>query len=563
MNEFQLKAVNFDTNCVITACLGSGKTTVLVNKAKRILSNSNHYLIGVTFSKNSADELGERLIQLCGPSVVTQFKTGTFHSLAKRQLESYYGGKKLRILANHERNLILRDLYNSMGSDRKYQDFVMQIDVFKSTTQPDMEDDDYRIFVEYQKILKGRQVYEFSDMILESVALMQSGKMKPLYATHMMVDEFQDTDQSQYEWVKQNATLSKMITTVVGDDDQTIYGFRSAQGYHGMMQFKEEYKATLISLPINYRCAPEILNPAAKLITRNTSRVDKNIQAHKQPGGKVDVKNFATRDNELTEMMSILLNENPNEWAILGRTNKVLDIVELYLNDEGIECQRTKGDSFWEKRSTGVFLGTLTSLFKDDWTMLASTLQFIGIPHSLTEKLRSVDENQWHLIVEKTQTQNSEKMSKTVQDFVAKRKLWRQLLQDFQVNSVCMLAEKYLKDFAYEGEQDLLKYARKSLQKKKGSLQQRVAQVKLKKESKDQPSGVYITTMHGSKGLEFEKVWIVAAEDGESPLKDEPIEEERRLFYVAMTRAKQHLVISYSDSEGEMSPFLSESALIR
>ncbi|MCL5796058.1 MAG: UvrD-helicase domain-containing protein, partial [Gammaproteobacteria bacterium] len=102
MNEFQLKAVNFDTNCVITACLGSGKTTVLVNKAKRILSNSNHYLIGVTFSKNSADELGERLVQLCGPSVVTQFKTGTFHSLAKRQLESYYGGKKLRILANHE-----------------------------------------------------------------------------------------------------------------------------------------------------------------------------------------------------------------------------------------------------------------------------------------------------------------------------------------------------------------------------------------------------------------------------------------------------------------------------
>lgn len=122
------------------------------------------------------------------------------------------------------------------------------------------------------------------------------------------------------------------------------------------------------------------------MITRNTSRVDKNIQAHKQPGGKVDVKNFATRDNELTEMMSILQNENPNEWAILGRTNKVLDIVELYLNDEGIECQRTKGDSFWEKRSTGVFLGTLASLFKDDWTMLASTLQFIGIPHSLTEK---------------------------------------------------------------------------------------------------------------------------------------------------------------------------------
>lgn len=558
MNAYQKQAVEETENCVVTACPGSGKTTVLVNKAKRIIEQKGTFLLGVTFSKDSSVELKERLIALCGKEAETRVLTGTFHGLAKQQLERYYKGSKLRILNAHEKFLMLTDLHRSMGSDRSFKELQAQIEVFKSTPFPDEEDDDYKIFLEFQKILKERKVYEFSDMLLESVQLMSEGKMKPYYGTHLLADEFQDTDRAQYEWIKQHAK-SGMITTVVGDDDQSIYGFRNAEGYEGMMRFKEEFSAKIISLPVNYRCAPEILKPAAKLISYNKFRVQKDIKAFQEPGGRLELLNFATRDEELDAFVETV-SENSGDWAVLGRTNKVLDIVELYLRDEGIDYRRKDGSDFWEKKVTGVYLGTLVSVEKEDWTMIASTMHFIGIPHAVTEQLKNQSEDKWEEIVSKTNNNDTERMTKAIKSFVDRRKNWKKLNEEGHYNLLCSVVEKWISEFSNDGEKELLKYASKSLKKKKGNLISKAFSAKLKRENSNK-EGVYITTMHGSKGLEFKNVWLIGIEDGECPLKDQLLDEERRLFYVGMTRAKKLLVISYADSQGEMSQFLVESGV--
>ena len=277
-------------------------------------------------------------------------------------------------------------------------------------------------------------------MLLEAVSLMDEEKIKPYYGTHLLVDEFQDTDRAQYEWIKQHAKTG-MITTVVGDDDQSIYGFRNAEGYAGMMRFKTDFNAQLISLPINYRCAPEILYPAARLINQNKERVEKDITAFQKPGGKVEILNFATRDDEIDAFVETV-KDNPNSWAILGRTNKILDIVELYLKDEGVNYRRTAGSDFWDKKITGVYLGTLVSIVKQDWTMIASTLHFIGIPHAVTEKLKNQPQESWAEIVSKTNNNDTERMTNAVEDFVAKRKTWTKLNEDGNYNLVCTVVEK-------------------------------------------------------------------------------------------------------------------------
>lgn len=150
----------------------------------------------------------------------------------------------------------------------------------------------------------------------------------------------------QKEWILEHGRNGTHIT-LVGDDDQSLYSFRMALGYKGLVAVTETLGSIELTLPVNYRCAPNILEHAAKLIRRNKDRANKNIKAHKEVPGEISVSRYPTRPDEGKAIAEFLKALQPmGEWAVLARTNGMLDEIEMCLNSAGISTTRSGGKSF-------------------------------------------------------------------------------------------------------------------------------------------------------------------------------------------------------------------------
>lgn len=568
LNPEQNEAVLHDGHALVVAIPGSGKTRVLQEKTVYLLKREPQARIVVcTFTRDAADEVRSRILAAY-PDANNRLIVGTFHSLCLLQLKS--ASKKIRIISEAEQRHMLRQALTRVDMRISFTEAVGIIDYFKSRDPATLKSDPgYPLYLAYQEMLERHQASDFSDILLKCVSGMKDGSVHPLSCEYMLVDEAQDTDLVQLSWVLTHIELGKgrIHTTVVGDDDQSIYGWRAASGYPGMMEYQRYTNAKLITLDTNYRSKSEILLPASKLIKHNKDRISKELKSYRGPGGKVDIKCFNDLQHEVEAVVQ-MVRKTPEVWAVLARTNGHLDLLESELSREDIPYSRSASGSFWSLDAVHTFTSLIESICSGSELGIEKSLLLCGIRRKQIEEMKLAG-SLHHSLLKDTLDGFRFTVEQKESFFLFKEryKKWSALNENKNYPMVLLGLMQWISYHAKLKEKDVenIAKAQQILFEKNGSLLQRLNSVKQLNQKNGNSQGVQLLTLHSSKGLEFPNVWLIHANEETMPHKDsmEDIDEERCLFYVGMTRAKDHLIISYSNGEDdEYSRFLTESGFI-
>lgn len=592
---------------------GSGKTRVLVYKVEHILNvDPGGKIVVMSFTQDSALEIRKRILDLV-PHAAKNVATGTFHSLAFNQLKRGDGGFKGTVLSPGQMKSYIERAKNEckdpeiLGMD--LNEAVGVIEHLKLTPGYVPGNNPHgRLFTAYSKLTERNNVMDFADMLSRAVAKMQAGEIPPLNCSHLLTDESQDLDEMQYAWcvehIRRRDNKPGAKFTVVGDDDQSIYKFRRALGYAGMMRFKDEFGAELIMLDTNYRCRPEILSSAAKVINYNENRVTKALDAARKKGGVVEAwqcENAADEANLLINKIKEISAGNPippptkikardkdggiivgddnkpvmveynysvgikaDEWAVFARNNHNLKVLAAAMRANGIP-HKYSGPNLWSDQPVCFVLALLTSLATGQQAGYDSALHYAGLDEDTIERLHCDYGGDFSQMV---YDQNLAKKygpgtATTLASFNKNVMDWRRAIKNgrhtLAVGGVFNWFLDGLGGYSkndkdsgrYQREYIALASCREILNAIPGPIMARIALLlgpEEEQEDSDQDNRVTLGTLHSSKGLEFENVWLFSMDDGVIPdLKEwTPAiqEEERRLFYVGMTRAKERLFIS-------------------
>ena len=567
LNPFQERAVSTAGHCTVLACPGSGKTRVLSERAIRLLtSHDRGRLCAVTFTRDAAAELKSRILPSCKPDVGRRLAVGTFHSIALSQLKRLPRSiKPRRLLSEGERLALLRRCLAEHPIAASFDDTLKFIDSAKARISPPIASDPEleMIYGIYQETLSSEGAMDFSDIVLSVVQKMHAQEMMPLPIRWLLVDEAQDMDEVQMEWVKAHG-LAGIEVSLVGDDDQSLYAFRHAMGYLGLTDVSGTLVSTETTLPLNYRCAPNILEHAAKLIAHNKLRAPKRIEAFRTSPGEVHVIRASDRWDEAELLLARIRAVGPDaEWGILGRTNSMLDPLEVSLSGANIPYRRTGGKRIWDRKLGSTYLGILRSVFDGGWTGVANALSFSGVAASSinSREIQTTGDCLSYLatILDTRSTDGDDRPK--VLGLLAGMTSWIEQSKKGRVELVIHGVSTWMTPFCGNPQQvALLQGMDSSLSKLAGTLSQRLRYVS-SADNQRKSTGIQLMTLHSSKGLEFDNVWIVGVEEGNLPHTDSSEEEERRLMYVGMTRARNRLIISSAMEEGTESRFLSEAGL--
>lgn len=529
--------------------------------ARLIADNSTGRLCAVTFTRDAADELKARILASCSKEHERRLAVGTFHSIALAQLRR--SKKRLpRLLSEGERLTLLRRCWNHHAPELSFEEAVQAVDAAKARLTPPMFSSPAleSLFHAYEELLRSEGAMDFADLLLLAVRSMTNGDMPALPIRWLLVDEAQDMDEVQMEWVLIHSR-SGVEVTLVGDDDQSLYAFRHALGYAGLQEVTRTLSATETTLPINYRCAPNILAHAAKLIGHNKDRAPKKIMAHRDDPGEIRVVRAPTRWDEADLIVREIKSGGKQEWAILGRTNALLDVAEAALSEAGVPYLRTGGKSVWEHSVGSVFLGLLRSVLDDSWVGVANALAFCGIrPEWINGlSLRATGSCAQRLDRAIRETEDAS-VAKTLMRLRMGLASWAEQAGKGRAALVAHGVAQFIAEYCKPNQAQLLSRLEASVAKMSGSLAQRLAALSRSGQRQEQRF-VQIMTLHASKGLEFDNVWILGCEDGNLPHIDSSEEDERRLLYVGMTRARNRLILSCALEEGLESRFFEEAGL--
>lgn len=582
LNPAQAQAVRQVGHLLVTACPGSGKTAVLKERAiHKLRSDPNCRGVGVTFTKDAAKELLHRVLKDF-PDAADRFRVGTFHSLCMDQLRR--SGINVSLVNDAQQNQLIHRAWTETSNHSKspltFEKTKKYIESIKSKPQPDLSRiDDFAVAIyrRYEELLRRIDAMDFSDLIVRATQGMMNGTVLPMDGNFMLVDEFQDTDEVGLAWVDEHRRNGFEIT-VVGDDDQSIYGWRNAEGFRAMEKFRTSSNAAHINLDTTYRCAQEIIEPAARLIVKNDNRMSKRLRTENMLRGTVRNVKAADRNDEFNRLMKAIEESGrPGSWGVLARSNKILDAAETVLGAK-FEVSRNNDKSFWEMQAPSLYLSLCKSMVDDN---------LVGVDHAL--KMAGLAEVRLNAIHARFPSRQRGSLTRYIQNVDARAlpaeailkksmRSWLDLCRKGFVETALDGIEEYLKtrikfvdDLApptvkktlKEREERRLLAASRAMKGIRGTLRERVRYVSHAKKDQDDPANaserVRLMTIHGSKGLEFPNVWILGCEDGVVPASGSPKEEERRLFYVGMTRAKQNLYMSHS--VGEPTEFLKEAGV--
>jgi superfamily I DNA/RNA helicase len=565
LNPQQREVVETRSPCLAIACPGAGKTGTIATKAAVLLADPNVMVGAVTFSRDAALELRSRILNLAGEGTQKRLLAGTFHSLAYKQVLGANSGPKIEIANEGDRFGLLDRVINELGLDLKVDEAIKVIEKIKtdfgkvSTGSPEEG-----LYSAYQAALKRNGKIDFQDMMGLAVSGMEAGTIKPYPVHHLLVDEFQDTDGPQFRWVSLHGKAGSIVT-VVGDDDQSIYEFRSALGVRGMDAITEELRAQQIVLGINYRCRAEILAAADKVIRHNTQRIEKQLYADKGQGGTIESRRYRDEYDEASAAVTYLkpkLEANA-ECAILARTNRILDAVESVCRSYGVPYYRASGKSILNRPEGAVFCNLLEIIQGVKKTGLDAVLGMSGMS---TADLTKLHEEMGATLVSrsKAELQNiglNESTAAAYRNFMKRLGEWKDLYtRDLQGLVLAGVGEWMLNTARSDQAKRSIQATHNVLSRLSGPFTDRIAFLR-RDNNEPTPDALVLTTMHSAKGREWEHVWIVRAEDGVTPDDKSPEAEERRLFYVGMTRAKETLQIS-STKKGPVSRFVREAEIL-
>ena len=584
-------ATHIDGSLLILAGAGSGKTKTITSRLAYLLSLGidPQSTLTLTFTNKAASEMRERALRLID-NISTPPLLSTFHKFGLLFL-------KMNIhLLNRSNNFVIIDtddkkrIIKSISQDLPLPMVAKEISKFKNNflTPNDIfsmaKDENSKklshIYENYIAYLNKNNLVDFDDLLLLTYKILDEfDDVAESYSQryqYIMVDEYQDTNEIQLKILKKLCTTHNNIC-VVGDDDQSIYGFRGAN-IKNILEFQKDFEAKIVKLEENYRSTPEILEIANKLISFNKNRHDKVLKPTLQNGKKVGiVENY----NEMaeTEMISkrikelILNGVNPNDIAILYRINALSRSIEDGLRGNGINYKLVGGMKFYEREEIKDIISYLRLIINknDDYSFKRVVNKpRRGVGKTSLAKLESLKNGSFFdadLSIVSKRVQKSIIEFKNLIDELSKMDI-EDLV--FNIDEKIGLSEFYKDEDKKRNLAEfyglLKEYALKGY-----SLEEILNELSLESDADNIENGaVNIMTIHASKGLEFDYLFIVGLEEGFFPLGDADIEEERRLAYVAITRAKKELVLSYTKSRYlhgkrsflDKSRFLSEMGLI-
>ena len=592
LNSEQLKAVNhIEGPMLVLAGAGSGKTKVLTSRIANLIENgvSPYNILAITFTNKAAKEMKDRVTRLIG-AAANNIQISTFHSLGLKILKENYN------LLGYERNFtivdsddvltvikkIMKDLnlakerYNPRELKNKIssaKNEMMGVDAF---SRVEFDSNVVEVYRRYLKKLKNGNSIDFDDLLILPIKLFKNypnilEEYQDKYK-YLLIDEYQDTNEAQY-------TLSKMLSAkyrnifVVGDNDQAIYAFRGAN-YKNILNFEKDYPETkTILLEENYRSTKTILNAANSVIKNNRERKDKNLWSNNDEGSKIKYRVVSNEKeeasfvgSEIKELISKGIKEE--DIAVLYRTNAQSRVIEEEMLKKNIKYRVVGSFYFYNRKEIKDLLCYLRLInnHKDD----ISLLRVINTPKrgigektldnltslamesntSIYEAINSGKELEFKKLIEEL-TEDSQTLSLTelIDNILEKSGIKKELS-----------SSKLLEDEIRLENLNEFKSITKSYEEEYGSATlndflDEISLVSDMTEHQDGSNRVSLMTVHSVKGLEFDYVFIIGMEEGIFPHynaindgSNSAIEEERRLCYVAITRAKKDLTITSADT---------------
>ncbi len=590
LNPSQTEAVLFNNgNLLVSAGAGSGKTRVIAYKIAYLVKElfvPQQNILAVTFTNKAAGEMKERVESLLDLNYFFG-QISTFHSFCLRILrrEAHYLGYStdFAVCDAYDSLQVVKEVLKNSRLRLKEKPKVVHgiISAYKNGRElnlpQDLNDDLINLILEnYNHYLKANNLMDFDDLLLNTLKLFHENEsVLNYYASNypfILIDEFQDTNTIQYELVKLLSTNSVHLC-VVGDEDQSIYGWRGAE-YKNVSRFIEDFNnVKIVKLEKNYRSTKEILTVANTVISNNLSRIEKKLFSDREEKGEMVVFGALTPQEEaefVAERVEELIErgESLSEIAVLYRANYLSRHFEDWFLKKGIAYRVVGGIRFYERREIKdilAYLRLINNPYDNVSFKRVINLPKRGIGDKTLEKLGEYSQSLYlaiDLIPEKfpkfkvfksfKKTIDSLKSAKFDNDF------FDLLLKE--VDYIEFLKTEY---FGYELEsriENLYEFRniiKEYLQRAENpSLNEFLDSISLASDTDEiTKDAVNLMTIHAAKGLEFNNVFIVGLEEGVFPTAqsfstEEGIEEERRLIYVAVTRAKTNLFLSFSRSRG-------------
>lgn len=582
LNDAQTRAVRHNTGpALVLAGPGSGKTRVITERVRYLIDEYNvspDNILVVTFTRAAAEEMRQRYNKTGGRSGVL---FGTFHSIFFSILKIAYGFKASDIIKEEDkRNFIIAALNKSKtameDNSDTLKDIINEISLVKSKGY-DIESyyalkypaEEFRdIYKSYQKYLKNKRLLDFDDMMLYTMELFLARKdilsRWQERFSYILIDEFQDINLIQYQIVKMLA-LPQNNLFAVGDDDQSIYGFRGSDPGIMLDYTKNYTDAKIITLDVNYRCSKNIIDVSLKLINNNKFRYEKQIKADRPRGAAVDIRGFANVSEE-NEAIIKLIREYENKGvsyddiAILYRTNMQMQPVINKLLEYNIPvCIKDSVPDIYEHWiASDVFayirLAMGTGSVKDLVRIMNKPKRYLS-KEGLDMKKPDYD-------ILAAMYEDKPWVAERIYQMKADIKVLSKMtpVKGMQYIRKIIGYSDYLNEYAgYRGidVSNLIEIYEKlsDMSQEYNSYEDWLSSIpkykeKLKNSAHTNDNAVCLMTLHGAKGLEYRKVIIAEVNENIIPhqmaVSAEDIEEERRLLYVGMTRAKEKLHLFFS-----------------
>lgn len=589
LNHAQTEAVAHNKGpCMVLAGPGSGKTLTIAKRIEYLIMKHKvrpEEILVITFTKYAAWEMKNRTRSICGPSSYA-VTFGTFHGIYYGILKWAYRLNRSNLLSDEEKYRILREILPGIDWDQEpeadeekdyLQELAIEIGNVKNNC---MDIEEYepvkyttekfrKLYRTYEETKKKYRKIDFEDMLIQCRDLFMKRpdilKKWQEKFQYILVDEFQDVNQAQYDVVRMLAAPQDNLF-VVGDDDQSVYGFRGAKPGI-MMEFMKDYpKARQILLDVNYRSSGYIVKGALRVIGNNKIRFEKKIEAFRKPDETVHVQEVKDPVQEAEYVLERIREYREKgvsytEMAVLYRTNvdaramselmteyQIPFVMKEHLNNiyehfialDMISYLRLSQGEY--DRKYFLQIANRPNRYLTRESMKTGNVSYESLRRYYRDKdwmVDRIDQLEWDMkmICDKTPY--------AAIQYIRKR----------------MGYDEFLKEYAaYRkiSSEDLFAVLEEIWQNSKGygtikewfeHIESYGKMLKEQNKKNGEKEGVNLMTMHAAKGLEFDTVFVIEANEGSCPYKkaiaDEEIEEERRLFYVAMTRAKRKLVISY------------------
>ena len=603
LNPKQKEAVlHTDGPLLILAGAGSGKTRVLTHRIAYLIDECGvnpWNIMAITFTNKAAGEMRERVDNLVGFGAESIW-VSTFHSscvrILRRHIENLGYTTSFSIYDSDDQKTLMRQVFKTLDIDTKQfkersvlaaissaKDKLITPEEFLLNAGGDFrEKKTGEIYKEYQKQLKKNNALDFDDLIVKTVELFQNNPQILDYYQerfrYIMVDEYQDTNMAQFKLVSLLASKYRNLC-VVGDDDQSIYRFRGAD-IQNILSFENTFPGTMvIKLEQNYRSTQNILDAANEVIRHNFGRKDKTLWTANGEGDKILFKQFDTAKDEADFVVRQIRDSGYSyqDQAVLYRTNAQSRLLEERCIFYKVPYRLVGGVNFYQRKEIKDILAYLKTIANgvDD----LSVIRIINVPKRgigattigrVTAFASEHSMSFYDTLKEAKQIPGIGKAAEKISRFIAQMEAFRAMAYSEEY-SMKELIDHILEDTGYE--EELQQEGEIEAQTRLENIEELINKAAAYEEDSEHPTldefleqvalvadidnvddtedRVTLMTLHSAKGLEFPKVYLVGMEDGLFPgmmsiMSDDKteMEEERRLCYVGITRAKKELVLT-------------------